>query len=499
MKIITFFLVCFACSVLSAERMNVLLFIVDDLRPELGCYGADYIVSPNIDQLARDGTLFERAYVQQPVCTASRASFLTGLRPDTTGTDYPYSIYTVENLLDGDRPSFLRYFMDQGYYVRGVGKIHHGYHEDFTENSYSAGYGTKYLDSSLKKLSKKDRPPYEFADVDDDFYDDGKNTLEAVATLQRMANQKKPFMLAVGYWKPHLPWCAPKKYWDLYKDINVPLSLNPAHPKNSPAYSTDWCNLQKYKLPESPNELLVGDQGVARTMKRAYAACVSYVDAQVGKIMDELESLGLRDNTLVMLISDHGWHLGEQDHWGKSTNFDNSIRAPMIISAPTIKPNQRTSALVEYVDIYPTLCELAGLQSPSYLEGNSVAPLLEEPSRQWKTAVFSQYPRGWPRAKFEGFSIRTERYNYIQWRELDGSFKGHELYDHSSDPAESINVVDSNKYREVVESLKSQLVAGWKAALPSGIENHSDNPVAPDFLPWGKEATFGPYAKQNGK
>jgi iduronate 2-sulfatase len=499
MKISALFLACFACSLLATERMNVLLFIVDDLRPELGCYGAEYIVSPNIDQLARNGTLFERAYVQQPVCTASRASFLTGLRPNTTGTDYPYSIYTVENLLEGDRPSFLRYFMNEGYYVRGVGKIHHGYHEDFTEDSYSAGYGTKYLDPRMKKWSKKDRPPYEFAEVEDDFYDDGKNTIEALATLQRMANQKKPFLLTVGYWKPHLPWCAPKKYWDLYKDTEIPLSLNPAHPKDSPAYSTDWCNLQKYKLPVSPNELLVGDQSVARTMKRAYAACVSYVDAQIGKIVDELDSLGLRENTLVMLISDHGWHLGEQDHWGKSTNFDNAIRAPMIISAPTIKPNQRTSALVEYVDIYPTLCELAGLKVPSYLEGNSVAPLLQEPSRQWKTAVFSQYPRGWPRAKFEGFSIRTERYNYIQWRELDGSFKGHELYDHSSDPVESINVVDSNEYREVVESLKSQLVAGWKAALPSGIENHSDNAAAPDFLPWGKEATFGPYAKQNGR
>ena len=195
-KIIPSFFACLACGLSAAEQMNVLLIIADDLRPELGCYGAEYMVTPNIDQLAKEGTLFERAYVQQPVCTASRASFLTGLRPDTTGSDYPYSIHTVENLLEGDRPSLLRHFMNQGYYVRSVGKIHHGYHEDFTEKSYSAGYGTSYADPTLKKAKKSERPPYECANVEDEFYDDGKNTLEAIVTLRRMATQAKPFMLA---------------------------------------------------------------------------------------------------------------------------------------------------------------------------------------------------------------------------------------------------------------------------------------------------------------
>ena len=482
-----------------AEQVNVLLIIIDDLRPELGCYGADYMVTPNIDQLAKQGTLFERAYVQQPVCTASRASFLTGLRPDTTGSDYPYSIYTVKNLLEGDRPSVMRYFMNQGYYVRGIGKVHHGYNENFTEKSYSTGYGTSYVDVSLKKANKSERPPYECANVGDEFYDDGKNTLEAIATLRRMAAQEKPFMLTLGYWKPHLPWNAPKKYWDLYERHKIPLAPNPSHPKDSPKYSTDWCNLQKYKLPKSPNELLVGDEGIARKMKHAYAACVSYVDTQLGKVLNELDTLGLRDRTVVMLISDHGWHLGEQDHWGKSTNFDNSTRAPMIISAPGLKSSQRTHALVEYVDIFPTLCELAGIELPTYLEGTSVTPLLEEPAREWKRAAFSQYPRGWPRAKFEGYSIRTDRYNYIQWRELDGSFKGHELYDHQTDPIESVNIVGKLECHVVVQELQAQLQAGWKAALPAGIKNHANNKPAPDFLPWGKEAMFGPYAKQKLK
>ena len=187
-----------------AESLNVLFIIVDDLRPELGCYGADHMITPHIDSIAKNGTLFNRAYVQQAVCTASRASFLTGLRPDSTGSDYPYSIYTVENLLEGNRPSFLRHFMNEGYYVRGLGKIHHGYNEDFSEKSYSSGYGTSYADAEQKKLSKKERSPFECADVNDDFYDDGKNTLVAIETLQRMSKQDKPFFLAIGYWKPHL-------------------------------------------------------------------------------------------------------------------------------------------------------------------------------------------------------------------------------------------------------------------------------------------------------
>ena len=480
-----------------AESLNVLFIIVDDLRPELGCYGADHMITPHIDSIAKNGTLFNRAYVQQAVCTASRASFLTGLRPDSTGSDYPYSIYTVENLLEGNRPSFLRHFMNEGYYVRGLGKIHHGYNEDFSEKSYSSGYGTSYADAEQKKLSKKERSPFECADVNDDFYDDGKNTLVAIETLQRMSKQDKPFFLAIGYWKPHLPWNAPAKYWNMYDRGELPISENPQHPKDSPDYSTDYCNLQKYNLPESPNSLLVGDQNLARKFKHAYAACVSYVDAQIGKILLELDRLGLREKTLIVLISDHGWHLGEQNHWGKSTNFENSIRAPMIFSIPGYISNQKIDSLVEYVDIYPTLCELAKIKTPDYLEGTSIVPLLKNPNRNWKTGVFSQYPRGWPKAKFEGYSIRTDRYHYIQWRELDGSFKSHELYDQENDYNQSVNLANLPEKRKVVELLKNKLDAGWKASLPKGIKNYSDNPLAPEFMPWGKEATFGPHARKN--
>ena len=482
---------------LGAKQKNVLLFIADDLRPELGCYGADYMKTPHIDQLAEAGVLFKRAYVQQPVCTASRASFLTGLRPESTGSDYPYSIYTVEKLLEGDRPSFLKYFMQKGYHVRGIGKIHHGYKEDYSEKSYSAGYGTFYANPEIQKLKKKkEKPPYECAEVSDETYDDGKNTVVAIETLRRMSKMDQPFFLALGLWKPHLPWNAPKKYWDLYDPETIPLSPNPDRPKGTPKYVTDYSNLQKYDIPPPTNGRVVGEDAYARKMKHAYAACVSYTDAQIGKVIKELDSLGLKDDTVVMLISDHGWHLGDQSHWGKSTNFENSNRAPWIVSDSRFKKGTQSNALVEYVDVFPSLCELAGVESPDYLEGNSVAPLLKDPNRSWKKAAFSQYPRGYPRAKFEGFSIRTDRYHYIEWRELDGTFKSHELYDHKEDPIESYNRVANPENQELVRSLKVRLKAGWKQALPDGIENHSNNVPAPEFVPWGNEAAFGPYSKK---
>ncbi len=482
----------------ASEKMNVLLIISDDLRPELGCYGADYMVTPNIDTLAEMGTVFERAYVQQAVCTASRASFLTGLRPDTTGSNYPYSIYTVKKLLEGNRPSIPRHFFNEGYYVRCVGKIHHGYMEHFSEKSVDA-WPQVYVDSAMVKRKNKDRVPYECVDVPDETYKDGINTVEAIETLRRMSEQDKPFFLGFGLFQPHLPWNAPKKYWDLYTPAEIPLSPNPEHPKNTSDYSTDYCNLQKYLLPKSPNHLLIGDQEVARTMKHAYFASVSYMDANVGKILAELDRLGLRENTIVMLISDHGWHLGDHDHWGKSTTFEKATLAPMIISTPSAKAGQRTDALVEYVDVFPTLCEMAGIDVPDYLEGNSVVPLLKNPHRDWKSAAFSQYPRGYPRADFEGYASRRDRFRYVQWRELDGSFKSHELYDHKKDPNESENRVNEPAYRVVVEKLKKRLDAGWKAALPEGIVNRSDNPPAPEFVPWGPEARFGPYAEKREK
>ena len=476
------------------EKPNVLLIISDDLRNELGCYGVRHMITPHIDQLAAEGTLFNRAYVQQAVCAASRASFLTGLRPDATGTDYPYSIYTVEELLKKDRPSLLRHFMNEGYYVRGLGKIHHGYREDFSEPSYDSRK-PNYYNPESNRLTGNDRPTFEIADVEDHAYKDGANTDEALATLHRMSQSDKPFFLAVGYYKPHLPWCAPKKYFDLYDQEDIPLAPNKYLPENAPAYARAHSNVAKYEPPHDGGGALIPDHR-ARDLKHAYAACVSYIDAQVGRLLNELKTLGLREHTIVVLISDHGWHLGEQGMWGKQSNFEHGTRAPMIISVPGSQESQITDALVEYVDIFPTLCELTGIPNPGYLEGNSMVPLLENPDRAWKKAAFSQYPRGYPRAEFEGYAIRTTRYRYVEWRELDGSMKGQELYDHQVDPLESKSYANDPGYSKIRSELMNQLRAGWKAALPDGIENHSNNPVAPDFVPWGPEARFGPYSRK---
>ena len=480
------------------KKYNVLMIISDDLRNELNCYGAKHMVTPNIDKIASRGIQFNRAYVQQAVCAASRASFLTGLRPNTTGSDYPYSIYTVEELLEKDHPSIMRYFMNRGYYVRGLGKIHHGYVEDFTEPNFNSRK-PNYVNPESNQLKGMDRPPTEVPDVDDNAYRDGENTTEAINTLHRMRNQDKPFFLAVGYYKPHLPWCAPKKYFDLYDPEDIPLADHKFLPENAPEYATGFGNLNKYELPDNDDDAGIFSDSRARELKHAYAACVSYIDAQVGKLLDELDELGLKENTIVIFMSDHGWHLGDQGKWGKSTNFENATKAPLIITAPGFSSGQQTDALVEYVDIFPSLCELAGVEKPDYLEGTSVVPLLNDPERTWKKAVFSQYPRGYPKAEFEGFTIRTDRYRYVEWRELDGSLKAQELYDHKNDPLESVSVIHDENYTGIMCDLMKQLRAGWKSALPDGIENHSDNPQAPEFVPWGPEARFGPYADDKKK
>lgn len=477
---------------LEKEKLNVLMIISDDLRNELNCYGASHMITPNIDKIAARGIQFNRAYVQQAVCAASRASFLTGLRPNTTGSDYPYSIYTVEELLEKDHPSIMRYFMNQGYYVRGLGKIHHGYIENFTESHFNSRK-PNYVNPESNQLKGMERPPTEAPDVNDNAYRDGENTIEAINTLRRMSNQEKPFFLTVGYYKPHLPWCAPKKYFDLYDPESIPLADNKFLPENAPEYATGFGNLNKYELPDDENTGIFSNTR-ARELKHAYAACVSYIDAQVGKLLVELDELGLGENTIVIFMSDHGWHLGDQGKWGKSTNFENSTRAPLIISAPGYNGSQKTEALVEYVDIFPSLCDLAGIEKPTYIEGTSVVPLMKDPERDWKKAAFSQYPRGYPKAEFEGFTIRTDQYRYVEWRELDGSMKAQELYDHKNDPLESVSLINDENYAEIMCDLMKQLRNGWKSALPPGIENHSDNPPAPEFLPWGPEARFGPYA-----
>ena len=475
------------------EKLNVLLIIADDMRTELNCYGADYIHSPNIDKLAKNGVLFNNAYVQQAVCSASRASFLSGVRPNTTGVDYPYSNYFMNEFWPA-HPMLAEYFEQNGYYTHTFGKIHHGPADKLKTEHYmpETGLNTGMYYALPENIEKggtegrgKETPPYECADVPDEAYRDGLIAEEAVKIISQQKENDKPFFLAVGFKKPHLPFTAPKKYWDLYEESEMPLAPNQYHPENSPFYSTNHYALANYagwNYYNSPDHVLPDDY--QRKLIHAYAACISFIDAQVGKLIESLKETGKYDNTIIVFISDHGWHLGDQQMWGKTTNFENSTLAPLIVSAPGYKKGKRSTQLVEYVDVYATLCDLADIEIPEYTEGTSFKPLMKNPDREWKTAAFSQFPRT---RKMEGYSIRTADYRYTEWRFSEGKIDSIELYDHRNDAIESINIAYKKENESLIKELSQKLNAGWKVALPKGVVNNSNNPAAPPHVSYINE------------
>jgi arylsulfatase A-like enzyme len=459
-------------------RPNVLFIAVDDLRTELGCYGARHIKSPNIDRLARQGMAFNRAYCQQAVCSPSRTSLLTGARPDSTKV---WDLETHFRPALPDIATLPQHFKNNGYFVQGMGKIYHGGFDDPPswstpwQSARAAAYAKPLPMSAMKeappsggkKSRRKNGPAYESADVADNFYTDGKTAEMATATLRELSRRDQPFFLAVGFLKPHLPFVAPKRYWDLYDPARIELASNPYPPKDAPDYAlTTSGELRNYVgMPAEgpiPNDL-------ARTLKHGYYASISYTDAQIGKLLDELDRLDLRKNTIVILWGDHGWKLGEHGQWCKHSNVENDTNAPLLLSAPGMKhAGTRTDALVEFVDIYPTLADLAGLSLPAHLEGNSFKPVLENPKRKWKRAAFSQYPR----PRLMGYSMRTDRYRFTAWLQRDDHSRvdAVELYDHQADPQENVNIANLPAHAQLVKGLMAQLRQGWRgvrAELPT--------------------------------
>jgi len=478
------------------ERRNVLFIAVDDLRPQLGCYGHKRILSPHIDRLASRGLLFQRAYCQQAVCGATRASLLSGLRPDSSkvhGNSPPLATVHTDLL------TLPKHFRRNGYETVSLSKIYHHRGRDdpggwsrpewspkgnWVGRGYLSEKGKAVCRQEAERIGKlrdralqkaKDRkdaarirqrfrtglgPPIDCADVPDNAYPDGVTADRAVEELRRLKDQ--PFFLAVGFVKPHLPFNAPKKYWDLYRRSEIKLADNPFAPKGAPKLAlTNWGELRNYVgVPKSGP---VGDDQ-ARELIHGYHACVSYTDALVGRVIDELDRLGLRQRTVIILWGDHGWKLGEHAMWCKHTNFELDTRVPMILSAPGQKSaGRRTDALVEFVDIYPTLCELCGLEMPKHCEGTSMVPLLGDPARKWKSAAFSQYPRG----RIMGYSMRTGRWRYTEWVERKtGKAVARELYDHKNDPAENVNVAARAENAETLKELSAMLSKGWRAARP---------------------------------
>lgn len=455
------------------KARNILFIAVDDLRPQLGCYGNTLVKSPNIDALAASGFVFERAYCQQALCAPSRASLLTGVRPDSTGvTDLETPLASVRP----DLVSLPKLLKQNGFETVSLGKIYHHSLKDDPEawstrpwwpsgkgkwvgGHYASANAKRLWDEGVRGKESYQLWPTEAPDVPDNHLPDGLCAEQAVSELQRLKDGK-PFFLAVGFLKPHLPFVAPKKYWDLYRREDFTPSPQRDWPQGAPTEATpNWGELRSYL--DMPKQGPVSDDQ-ARQLIHGYHACVSYTDAQIGRVLAELDRLGLRESTAVVLWGDHGWKLSDYGAWTKHTNFEIDTHAPLILRAPGYAGGERRKQLVEFVDIYPTLAELVGLQAPASVEGTSFVPLLGEPQRQWKTATFSQYPRG---KKVMGYSVRNARYRYTEWRQ-NGQVIARELYDHATSDIAPRNLINDAALRDEVHKLAGQLQAGWQAAKP---------------------------------
>jgi iduronate 2-sulfatase len=464
-----------------AKRPNVLFFAVDDLRTDLGCYGHPEAKTPHIDALARRGMVFRRAYCQQAVCSPSRTSLLTGLRPDSTKV---YDLITHFRDTVPDVVSLPQHFREQGYYTVGMGKIYHGGYDDPKSWSepHRNGTGEGYVlpenkarlaegkarEKAAKSTKKKKTAggpargePYEMADVPDEAYHDGSLAQMAVDKLRELKGKEQPFFLAVGFLKPHLPFNSPKKYWDLYDPVQLKLAANPFRPKDAPPYAvTDFGELRNYfGVPQSGP---ISDE-MARKLIHAYRAASSFTDANVGKVLAELDKLGLAENTIVVLWGDHGYHLGDHGMWTKHTNYEQACRIALLVVAPGVtQPRTSTSALVESVDLFPTLCELAGLPpppGPQPIDGQSLVPVLNVPSQSHRDHAYHCYPRG----ERLGRAIRTARHRLVEWKRpgADPATAVLELYDYQLDPDETKNLAAAQ--RETVAELRAMLAKHGEA------------------------------------
>ena len=456
----------------AAEKPNVLFICVDDLKPLLGCYGNTTVKSPNVDRLAARGLRFDMAYCNQAVCAPSRNALLTGLRPQTLGI---YDLGTNFRKSRPDAVTLPQYFKQNGYHTEAMGKIFHvghGNEEDpasWSEPHWKGNVVAYALDSSKLKggmtreealFSNKTAAnlpkgaAYEMADVADNVYPDGQVADEAIKRIERAKGKpEQPFFIAVGFVKPHLPFCAPKKYWDLYDPQSFTLPDRTTPPEGAPAYApTNSGELHNYK--DIPDGRVLPDD-LTRKLIHGYHAATSYMDAQLGRVLDALDASGLAENTIIVLWGDHGWHLGDHGMWCKHTNYEQAAHIPLLMVAPGVTiPSSSTKSLVETVDIYPTLCELAGLKAPEGLDGTSFVSTLREPKISNKDHIIHVFPRN----QLLGRAIRTERYRLVEWKKpgSTGEADAYELYDYVSDPGETKNL--ASEQPEVVTRLKALLM-----------------------------------------
>lgn len=516
------------------KKPNVLFIAFDDLRAELGCYGSEIVKSPNIDGLASRGVVFNRAYCQQAICGPSRASIMTGAYPEAINVIDLFQNFRL------NRPDIItipQQFHANGYETVYIGKIFHP-NENDDEMSWSrkpvlakrspdapktiGGYALKenqqiFRDNKAQLIEEYGRelieenwlargPGHECADVPDDTYEDGYNTNCAIATLNDLVqNGDKPWFLALGYHKPHLDWIAPQKYWDLYVEEELPISTQVNPPKDGA--SMGLSESLEVRVGASIPKTTDFSPELQRTLRHAYYACTSYVDAQLGKLIQALKESGQLDNTIVVLWSDHGFNLGEMGYWGKATNYEMATRVPFIIVAPDVTDKvkgQESNALVGLIDVFPTLCDLAGIEKPENIQGNSLVPVLKNPNAEWKDAAFSLFPTPalrewaarpftepfrksffaplienietrikeqmgdkWDRNAFEnfvmGYAMRTDRYRLVVWKDRRRPNETPlfvEIYDHLKDPEETVNIAKDNP--ELEKELLNQFNKEWK-------------------------------------
>ena len=517
---ITFVVLLF--QLVASQKKDVLFIAVDDLRTDLGAYGHTDVKSPNIDALAAKSLLFERAYCQVAICSPSRASLLTGRRADTnhvwiiSGDEYWRTTTNATTI--------PQYFKENGYISIGMGKIFHpGKPSGNDDRMYS--WSLPYFHGE-NKVSAEHNSWHSFDNISDNMLMDGQIADNAVSIMQQIKQNRskgdsRPFFLATGFHKPHLPFFAPSKYYDMYPSIDqTKPPANPDVPNNMPpiAFGTSdglrkYTDMKKYNLPEcfyNATAAMYGEKckiggADALGLRRGYYSALSYTDAQIGRVLKELEAQGLADNTIIVLWADHGWKLGEHNMWTKMTNMEDDTHVPFLLRVPgATDSGMRTKALVELIDIFPSITELAGLPVPSMcpeknrdllacVEGSSVAPLLQDPNKEWKKAAFSQFARpyvgirnitGHPKFKprneeaVMGYAIRTDQYRFVEWYSFDHMTAtpdftevwGTELYDHTQEYQyfndENVNMAADSNMVSMVKQMRAMLQAGWRSALP---------------------------------
>ncbi|WP_083253232.1 sulfatase [Flavivirga aquatica] len=451
-------LISFSSCISNAQQPNIIFIMVDDLRPELGCYGNTQIKSPNIDKLALEATLFNNAYCNIPVCGASRASLLTGILPTKTR----FVQYNSTASKDVPNAKTLpQVFKESGYNTYSVGKIFHDNNDTNTQSWSEPAWryqGEDYNSmlsqdpTSLEKMSKKNRGRiYEMPEVDDYKYNDGQTALKTIELLKNHKKGDKPFFIACGFIRPHLPFYAPKKYWDLYNRDSITLAKNRYKPINAPLSLHGSGEFRNYHL----DDLKIKSDAFRKMMKHGYYASVSYTDKLIGDVLNEIKSLELEENTIIILWGDHGWQLGEHDYWGKHNTMHVSLRVPLIIKVPSQSKALKSKAIIETTDIFPTLCDLAGINPPkNQLHGKSFTKLLNKPNAKFRKYAYSRF--------LAGDAIVTDRYAYTHYTGKKDEIM---LYDHENDLEENENVAMKPEYKHVIEEMEGFLQSSKKRAL----------------------------------